>query len=95
MTIEKTGKEVTGRQTVAALVALLALTLLSFGLSFAPLGVAGPVLAFGIAGGKVLIVGFIFMHLREAVFATKLVALVSALYIALICVGIFADVGFR
>jgi caa(3)-type oxidase subunit IV len=81
---------------VAALVALLALTALSFGLGrFARLGAAGPFIAFSIAGIKVIIVGLIFMELRDSLPATRLVAVVTVLFVALLCLGILADVAFR
>jgi cytochrome c oxidase subunit IV len=84
-----------GGKYVGALLALLVLTGLSFGLSFAPLGAAGPPVALGIAGVKVLLVAAVFMHLREAVFATRFVGVVTVLFIALLCLGVVADVGFR
>jgi caa(3)-type oxidase subunit IV len=94
MTHEPTHKGGGGRY-VGALLALLVLTGLSFALSYAPLGAAGPPIALSIAGIKVLIVGAVFMHLREAVFATRFVGVVTVLFIALLCLGVVADVGFR
>jgi caa(3)-type oxidase subunit IV len=84
-----------GRPYVVALVALLALTGLSFGLHFAGLGALGPAAALGIAAAKVLVVATVFMHLRHAHTATRLVGLVTALYVAILCLGILADVGLR
>jgi cytochrome c oxidase subunit IV len=80
---------------VVALVALLVLTGVSFGLHYVELGALGPVIALVIAAIKVLVVGYYFMHLREAMFATRLVGLVTILFIALLCLGIYGDVGFR
>ncbi|HLU65725.1 MAG TPA: cytochrome C oxidase subunit IV family protein [Kofleriaceae bacterium] len=94
-TAERKDRPSHGFHYVIALVALLLLTGLSFGLSFLDLGALGTPLALSIAGVKVLIVGSIFMHLREAVFATRLVGLVTIIFIALLCLGIIADVAFR
>lgn len=84
-----------GGRYVLALVILLVLTGVSFGLAQAPLGGAGPAVALTIAAVKVVLVAAVFMHLSEAVFATRLVGVATALFIALLCLGIVADVGFR
>jgi len=85
-----------GARFVYALLGLLALTALSFGLHFAPLGGGlGAVVALAIAGAKVSIVGIVFMELRESLAATRIVALVSLGFIALLCFGIVGDVAFR
>lgn len=85
-----------GRPYVLALVALLLLTGLTFGLHFAPLGgVLGLLVALVIATVKVGIVATIFMELRESFAATRLVAVVGVLFVALICVGIAMDVTMR
>ena len=80
---------------VGALVALLVLTGVSFGLHYVNLGAAGAAVALAIAGLKVLMVGWVFMHLREAMFATRLVGLVTIIFIALLCLGVVGDVAFR
>ena len=95
MSSERKDKPERGGLYLVALIALLLLTGVSFGLSYVPLGAAGPVIALVIAGIKVLVVGAIFMHLREAVFATRLVGVVTIFFIALLCLGIYADIGFR
>ena len=80
---------------VAALVGLLLLTGVSFGLHYVDLGAAGAGVALGIAAIKVGMVGWVFMHLREAMFATRLVGLVTIIFIALLCLGVVGDVAYR
>jgi caa(3)-type oxidase subunit IV len=84
-----------GAKYVVALVVLLILTALTFALHYVPLGAAGPVIALTIAGTKVVVVGLIFMELRESMVATRLVAVVTVVFVALLCFGILGDVAFR
>lgn len=85
-----------GAKYVIALVALLALTALSFGLHFASLGGAvGTTVALTIAGVKVGIVALVFMELRASLPATRLIAAVSLAFVALLCLGIIGDVAMR
>ena len=84
-----------GAPFVLALVGLLALTALSFGLHFVPLGAAGAAIALSIAAAKITIVGVVFMELRESMAATRMIALVSVAFVALLCLGIAGDVAFR
>ncbi len=84
-----------GRPYVLAWLALVALTAASFGTSYLPLGDWSPAVAFSIAFGKALVVALVFMHLRHSLFATRMIALVNLLFIALICLGILADVAMR
>jgi caa(3)-type oxidase subunit IV len=84
-----------GRRYVVALVVLLVLTGLSFGLVSLGLGAAGPPIALTIAAIKVLVVGVVFMHLSEAMFATRMVGVATILFIALLCFGVLGDVAFR
>lgn len=85
-----------GRPYVLALVGLLLLTSLTFGMHFVPLGGAlGLVVALTIATIKVGIVGMIFMELRESFAATRLVALAGVAFLLLICLGVVGDVAFR
>jgi len=85
-----------GRAYILALVALLLFTGLSFGMHFVPLGgAAGALIALAIAGAKVSIVGIVFMELRESLAATRMIALVTIGFVALLCLGIAGDVGFR
>jgi cytochrome c oxidase subunit IV len=95
MTHERADKEVSGRAYVIALLVLLALTGLSYLAWVIDLGPAATVVAIGIASIKAFIVGYVFMHLAEAIFATRLVGLVTVLFIAILCLGIWLDVGFR
>lgn len=88
--------ESSGLSYVLALVGLLALTGLSFGMHFAPLGGrAGTLVALGIATVKVGIVALVFMELRSGTTPTRVVALVCLAFVALLCLGIVADVAFR
>jgi caa(3)-type oxidase subunit IV len=85
-----------GARFVYALAGLLAFTALSFGMHFAPLGGGlGGAVALAIAGAKVSIVGLVFMELRESLAATRIVALVSVGFVALLCLGVIGDVVFR
>lgn len=84
-----------GAALVGALVALLCLTGLSFGLSFLHLQEVGPVIALAIAAIKVLIVATIFMELGKSVAALRIVGVVMILWVVILCLGVFADVGFR
>jgi len=80
---------------VLALIGLLALTGLSFGLHYVPLGSLGALIALAIASAKIVIVGVVFMELRESMAATRMIALVSVAFVALLCLGIAGDVAFR
>lgn len=84
-----------GARYVLAFLALLVLTAGSLGLSFVPLGAFGVPVALSIAFVKATIVGLFFMHLREARLSTQMVAVLNLLFVALICLGIVADVAFR
>lgn len=89
-------KEQHGRAYVFALLGLLVLTALSFGFHFAPLGgTLGAVVALSIATVKVAIVGAIFMELRAAGAPSRIVALATIAFVALLCLGIAGDVAFR
>jgi len=89
-------EETSGRRYVLALIALLLLTALTFGLHFAPLGgTLGVSVAMLIAAVKVGIVAAVFMELRDAFAATRLVAAVSVAFVALLCLGIVGDVALR
>ena len=84
-----------GAKYVFALIALLVLTAVSFGLSYVSLGAAGTPIALTIAGVKVVIVGLIFMELLESLAATRMIAIVTIVFISLLCFGILGDVAFR
>lgn len=85
----------TGARYVLALIGLLCLTGLSFALHFVELGAAGTLVALLIAGCKVVIVGLVFMELLESMVATRMVAVICLLFVALLCLGILGDVEFR
>jgi len=84
-----------GVKYVAALVALLLLTVLTFGLHFAPLGIAEIPIALVIAVTKVAIVALVFMELRESLAATRMVAIVMVGFLTLLCFGVVGDVAWR
>jgi caa(3)-type oxidase subunit IV len=85
-----------GTGYILALVGLLALTAVSFGLHEVALGgTAGAVIALVIAAAKVSIVGVVFMELRESLAATRMIAIVTVAFVALLCLGIAGDVAFR
>jgi caa(3)-type oxidase subunit IV len=85
-----------GAKYVGALIALLALTGLTFGLHFVPFGGSlGIIIALVIAATKVTIVGLIFMELKDSMVSTRVVALVAVAWVVLLCLGVIGDVGFR
>jgi len=84
-----------GAKYVVALIALLCLTALTFGLHYVTVGELGMAVALTIAAVKVAIVALVFMELREAMVATRTVAAVAVAFVVLLCLGVFADVGFR
>ena len=91
----KTSRRLGGAAFLLGLVALLVLTLGSFGLSF--MAASGLVLglALGIAGIQVLVIAVVFMHLYETRFGIQVVALVTVLWIALLVLGVLSDVAMR
>jgi cytochrome c oxidase subunit 4 len=86
---------ISGRGYVYTWLGLLALTGASLALSAASLGVFAPIVALSIAALKALVVAAIFMHLLRGPFVLQMIAVVSVLFVALICLGILADVAFR
>jgi hypothetical protein len=77
-----------------ALGAMLVLQYASFGLHY--LGFTGyTALALAIAGVMVLVNAMVFMDLRSAVPATRLVGVLSVLFIVLLCLGVAGDVALR
>jgi cytochrome c oxidase subunit IV len=84
-----------GAPYVYALVALLGLTALTFGLHFVDLGVLGVAVALGIATAKVTIVALVFMELRHSTTVTRVIAVVAVAFVVLLCLGVYGDVGFR
>lgn len=84
-----------GAKYVFTLIALLCLTGLTFGLHYVTVGELGMAVALAIAAAKVAIVALVFMELRESMVATRAVAVVAVVFVVLLCLGVFADVGFR
>jgi cytochrome c oxidase subunit 4 len=84
-----------GAKYAFALIALLCLTALTFGLHYVTVGSLGIIVALAIAAIKVSIVALVFMELRESMIATRVVAIVAVMFVALLCLGVFSDVGFR
>lgn len=80
---------------VFAWLALVLLTLASFGAHQLPLGAFATPVALAIALVKATIVALVFMHLLEEAFSIRCVAVLNALWVALLCLGIMADVGWR
>lgn len=84
-----------GAAFIFGLIALQALTLLSFGLSY----LDGPGLTLGLTLGiaviQALIIAIVFMHLYESRFGVQFMALLTLVWIGLLCLGMIADVGLR
>lgn len=76
-------------------VALLALTALSWGLAYVPLGAWEVPVALGIAVAKVLLVAFIFMHLYREGSGVRFAALMAPLFILLLVGFVVLDVVTR
>ena len=82
-----------GKQLLA-LGVVLVLQYVSLGLHF--LGFDGyPVVALVIAGIMVVVSASVFMDLRSSLPATRLVAVLAVLFLALLCLGVAGDVAFR
>jgi cytochrome c oxidase subunit 4 len=75
--------------------ALLALTGLTLGLSYVPLGIGNAAVALAIASAKASLVALYFMHLRRESRLVLAVALVPLLVLALIIAGTLSDTLFR
>jgi cytochrome c oxidase subunit IV len=89
------GRLVSGVPYVVIWAVLLLLTAASFGVDL--LRIAGFTLpaTLVIAALKAALVGWFFMHLRHAPFGIRLIALLTAAWVLMICVGIAADVAAR
>jgi cytochrome c oxidase subunit 4 len=83
------------RAYILTWVGLLALTGLTFGLSFAPLGGFDIPVALTIAALKATLVAVFFMHLYEQRGVSRLVLAVSAVFVALLVSLLAADVATR
>ena len=80
---------------VYAWLALIILTIASYTISRFALGTLETAVAFVIAAIKAFIVLLVFMHLSEAGTSARVVASVAVAFILLLCLGIYADVGYR
>lgn len=94
MTFE-TSRRMGGRAFIIGLIALHALTLVSFGLSFLEGGGLVLGLALAVALVQVCIIAVVFMHLYESRFGVQFIAAITLVWIALLCAGMIADVGLR
>lgn len=83
------------RPLVLALLALVALTAVSWGMAHVELGAAGTPVAIAIAAVKAGVVAVAFMELPRASVPARVVALVTVAFIALLCAGTVADVALR
>lgn len=84
-----------GRPLVIALVVLLALTAISWGIAHAPLGRAAIPVALAIAAIKAGVVAYWFMELPLASRPARIVAVVTIAFIAVLCAGTVGDLGLR
>lgn len=91
MTVRASG----GRSYLLAFLGLVALTTASLGLSALPLGGLSLTVALSIASVKASVVGLVFMHLGRGPIVPRIVAVASIGFVALVCLGIVADVAFR
>jgi caa(3)-type oxidase subunit IV len=80
---------------VFAWVALAALTSLSFGARYLPLGVFATPVALAIAVAKACVVLTWFMQLRREATSVRLLVWVVTATVVLACAGIVGDVAFR
>ena len=83
------------RRLVLALVALVALTLATWGLAQVPTGPAEAPIAFAIAAVKAGIVAAVFMEARSAGTAAWGAAFIAVIFILLLVGGTVVDVAFR
>jgi cytochrome c oxidase subunit 4 len=83
------------RPLVITLVALLALTAISWGLSHFSFGVLGTTVALAIAAIKAGFVAYAFMELPLASTVARVVVLVTLSFIVILCAGALGDVGLR
>ena len=79
------------RSYVVAFLALVVLTVLTFGASRIDLGHANVPVALAIAATKSLVVAWVFMHLSDHGGTAKLVAATSIVFVALLAGGVVTD----
>ncbi len=87
--------KMTTTKYTAAYTALLALTGITFGLSFVSLGAAEWPVALGIAAMKSIIVALYFMHLIEMSAAHRLAGAIAVILLATLILFAMADVWTR
>jgi cytochrome c oxidase subunit 4 len=80
-----------GMTLVVALLALVALTGLSWWLANVDLGAFNTVVALSIAAVKATIVALAFMELGHASTTARIVAVTTLVFIVLLCAGIMGD----
>lgn len=79
-----------------ALVAILGLQYLSFGLHYVALPGAGNIVVpLIIAAVMVVVSAMVFMELRRSSALARVIAVVAVLFVALLCLGVAGDVAFR
>lgn len=83
------------RPLVLTILALLALTVISYVVSLVDLGALATPVAIAIAVVKAGIVAWMFMELPHASLPARVVALVTLSFIALLCAGTVADIALR
>lgn len=84
-----------GRALILTLIALLVLTSLSWWLAHMPLGAFHSAAALGIAVLKAASVGLVFMELGRSGLVPRFIAVLTFLFIALLCAGIVGDALLR
>jgi cytochrome c oxidase subunit 4 len=88
-------KSISQRTTFATWLALLALTALSFGVSYIHLGTLNIPVALAIASIKAILVVLIFMELAVEKFSVQVTLAVSFVFVALLIGLMVADVATR
>jgi hypothetical protein len=79
-----------------AVVAILALQYLSFGLHYVALpGAGSTIVPLVIAAVMVIVSAMVFMELRRSNAAARTVAVIAVLFVVLLCLGVAGDVAFR
>lgn len=84
-----------GRAYALAWLGLIVLTASSFGAHYLPLGGWATAVALAIAGTKAGIVLIVFMHVLQEPPSIRFIAVLNGVWVAMICLGIAADVATR
>jgi cytochrome c oxidase subunit IV len=88
-------EQIAVRTYVVVALVLLALTGLTIGVAYLPLGPWHTVAALGIAATKAVLIGLYFMHLRFSPSMTRLAALAGLLWLTILLTGTLDDVVTR